>query len=238
MRISDENGCNVTAYSEWYHGELNNTEHVPLSLSRLRTDLLQVDRSQRRNWRVMNFEEGHEEFVSLYGGRRPRRLNITRGQAMDVASNWCEDAIRSVKVANAGGHGPPPDPSRADYRGDFLLDVHDAMCADYCLASDRWRTEAMVTSGCDCLQLSTREDDVSYVGAGDFCARNSGEVLCREIGLVACHECEMRDFACARREWDRREVPLRGHGNECNGGAMLGIPVLGAAYFLLLLFYM
>ena len=186
MSSSNETSCNLTAYSEWYHDELNNTDHVPLSLPRLRTDLLQVERSQKRNWRVMNFEEDRSQFLSLYGGRRPQSLNITRGQAMDVASNWCEDAIRSVKVANAGGHGPPPDLPRDNYHGNFLLAVHDAMCDDYCIASDHWRAEAMAASRCDCLQLSTQDDDISYVGPGDFCATNSGEVLCREIGLGVC----------------------------------------------------
>merc|ERR1711957_447042 len=55
----------------------------------------------------MNFEADHDAFLDLYGGRRPQRLNITKGQAMDVSSNWCEDTIRSLKAASAGGHGPP-----------------------------------------------------------------------------------------------------------------------------------
>ena len=187
----------------------------------------------------MNFEEDHSQFLSLYGGRRPQSLNITRGQAMDVASNWCEDAIRSVKVANAGGHGPPPDLPRDNYHGNFLLAVHDAMCDDYCIASDHWRAEAMAASRCDCLQLSTQDDDISYVGPGDFCATNSGEVLCREIGLGVCRGCEFPDFACARREWDRREIPLRGRGNECNGGPILGgKTAFAAASLVMLLLYM
>jgi hypothetical protein len=180
----------------------------------------------------MNFERDHDGFVDRYDGRRPQRLNISKGRAMEVSSNWCADEIRSVEATHAGGHGPPPDLSNAERRGNFLSTFHGAMCSDHCLASDSLRTKAMAASRCDCVQLSTKEGDMSYTREGDFCLRNSGEILCEEVDLDVNSECELKDFACARREYDRIQVPVKGYGNECNAGPVLGSALVFGATIL------
>ena len=238
IMAQESSDCNITAYSEWHSSNLKDTEHIPLSLYQLRTDLLNIDR-QTKVWRIMDFDRTRDDFVKLYGGRRPKRLNITNGQAMEASSVWCKENIQSIKDSSAGGHGPPqPDGClSADYHGNFLLTVHDAMCMNYCLSSDSLRAEAIILSQCNCLELSTKEDEISYTREGDFCLKNSGHLLCEKIGLDTCNKCdELKDFTCARREYDAIQVPLRGYGNECSGCAMplnsalfVGIAFLSAA---------
>ena len=215
---SDENSCNLTVYSEWHHGQLEDDQHLPTSLHQLRIDLLQVQRSDAEVWRVMNFDEEHEDFISLYSGRRPMSLNITKGQAMEVSSVWCNDAIQEINKISAGGHGPPSNYLTADYAGDYLITIHDTMCSSYCLTSDYLREEAIATSRCNCIELSTDKNYMSYTKEGDFCLKNSGHLLCQNIDLHVCEKCELKNFTCPRKEYDvMQDVPLRGYGNECSG---------------------
>ena len=162
--ISEGSRCNFTAYSEWHSAQMENCEHLPLN--ELRLDLLQIDRSNSEVWQAMNFDEGRDEFVDLYGGRRPKRLEVTNGQAMDVSTLFCTDTLKSIQSASAGGHGPPQDFLSEEYSGDFLIHVHDAMCADYYLASDSLRADAMEESQCDCVELSTSQEDLQLFVAG------------------------------------------------------------------------
>ena len=237
MTTQSSSRCNMTAYVEWYLSSLTQQQssdveqynHLPLTLNQLRSDLLLVDRSQTEIWKIMNFDDEHDDFVKLYSGRRPELLNITRGQAMEVSTAWCRDEISSLKEQSSRCHGPPQSSyslsgDDEEYYGDYLISVHDTMCANYCLASDFLRKEAMSTSQCSCIELSTKEDDISYTREGDFCLMNSGQLLCDEqselFNVLCGKECELEDFMCLRREYNQIEVPLRGLGNECNGGTM------------------
>ncbi len=223
----DSSACNNTAYTEWHSTQLENTNHLPISLHQLRLDLLQVDRSQKEIWRAMNFDQEHDEFLSLYSGRRPKRLEISNGQVMEISTAWCKQEIYSLKESCAGGHGPPQSGgylSTTDYHGDYLLTVHDTMCESYCLASDKLRSEAIAVSKCNCIELSTQQDEISYTREGDFCLKHSGYLLWDQIDNFSdiCKDCELKNFTCARREYDSIKVPLKGYGNECNGVGMLG----------------
>ena len=213
--------CSKTAYSEWHSRQL--TEGTPLNLNELRTNLLQVDRSQKDAWRIMKFDMEHNDFLTRYDGKRPESLNITIGQAMELSSAWCRDNMYALKGANAGSHGPPSSDRGTptiDNHGAFLLAIHDAMCSRYCLASDVLRANAIAESKCHCLELSTDLDDITYTKEGDFCLKSSGHLLCNQIEHYSyvCKQCELKDFACARREYDALQVPLRGYGNECSAG--------------------
>jgi hypothetical protein len=192
--------CSKTAYSEWHSRQL--TEGTPLNLNELRTDLLQVDRSQKDAWRIMNFDMEHNDFLTRYDGKRPESLTITMGQAMELSSAWCRDNIYALKGANAGRHGPPSSDRGTptiDNHGALLLAVHDAMCSRYCLASDVLRANAIAESKCHCLELSTDLDDITYTKEGDFCLKSSGHLLCNQIEhyFYVCKQCELKDF-CVR----------------------------------------
>jgi hypothetical protein len=220
-KSNEGSNCSKTAYSEWHSRQL--TEGTPLNLNELRADLLQVDRSQKDAWRIMNFDTEHDDFLTLYGGKRPESLNITLGQTMELSSAWCREIIYTINRANAGSHGPPSSDRgnpTVDNHGAFLLAVHDAMCSRYCLVSDALRADAIVESKCDCLELSTDRDDIAYTKEGDFCLKSSGHLLCNQIEHYShvCIQCELKNFACARREYDAVQLPLRGYGNECSAG--------------------
>ena len=207
-----ESSCNSTAYREWYASEYEPTEDLPLSLYQIRTDLVKVTRSDK-HWKLMNFDEDHDEFLDLYAGRRPKRLNITKGQTMTASTLWCEEKLGEIEVSSAGSHGS---------QSLLNADHHDTMCMKYCHASDYLRSDAIKTSECSCLELSTGKDEISYTTEGDFCLQNSGYLLCEQVDeLNTCKDCELEDFMCPRREYDKIEIPLKGFGDECNASLML-----------------
>lgn len=224
-KSNESSNCNKTAYLEWYYSKQFTDHHQLNLLNQFRTDLLQVDRSQKDAWRIMNFDTDHDNFLTLYGGRRPESLNITMGQAMELSSAWCRENIHNIERTNSGSHGPPSSglTLSVDNQGAFLLVVHDAMCSSYCLVSDILRADALAESKCDCVDLSTKSDDIAFTKEGDFCRKSSGKLLCNQIDHYShvCGQCELRDFACARREYNSLQVPLRGYGNECSVGTRL-----------------
>ena len=147
----DESSCNLTAYSEWYSSPLERHTTSHLILDSVRVDIHQILRSDKAAWRIMNFDTEHEKFLALYDGRRPKPLNITKGQAMGLSTVWCTEVLMDVRLGVAGGHGPPSD-----------LAIHDAMCGSYCLASDALRGQALASSQCNCLELPLQDDDFQF----------------------------------------------------------------------------
>jgi hypothetical protein len=96
------------------------------------------------------------------------------------------------------------------------------MCDKYCLASDTLRAQAIRTSKCDCLQLSTQNSSKAYRTEGDFCRTNSAAMLCSDSTHVMCSgvmNCELSDFNCPRMNYNRIDVPLRGFGDDCSSDA-------------------
>ncbi len=93
--------------------------------------------------------------------------------------------------------------------------MHDARCSRYCLASDVLRADAITESKSDCLESSTNLDDIAYTEEGDFCLKSSGHLLCNQIEHCShvFNQSELKDFTCARREYDAVQVPLRGNDN-------------------------
>lgn len=150
---------------------------MPLLLNRLRIDLLQVDESEKQIWKTMNFDEDQDDFISFYTRRRPKHLN-TNWRGVEV---WCQDGIKTPQGTDAGGHGPPSEYLKDDNDGDFLLSVHDTMCNNHCLVSDYFRAEVIATSQYICLELSTKEHDISYTEEGNFCLKNLGHLLYQRI---------------------------------------------------------
>jgi hypothetical protein len=50
---------------------------------------------------------------------------------------------------------------------------------------------------------------------------------------------KLEDFTCARREYNAIEVPLKGHGDECNGGmVMLSSSMFGVVHFALAIMFL
>ncbi len=122
-----------TAYLEW---------RTPLNLNELRTDLLQVDWSQKDAWRIMNVDAEHNNVLTLYGGRGQKVLTLLTEPTLELSSAWCWENIYTLNGPNAGSHGPPSSDRGTptiNNHGAFLLAVHDVMCSRYCLALDALR---------------------------------------------------------------------------------------------------
>lgn len=102
------------------------------------------------------------------------------------------------------------------------ISIHDAMCNEYCLASDALRVQAMKASQCDCLELSTQNTSLTFTREGDFCRSNSAAMLCFDSTHNMCSfavGCEIDDFSCPRTKYNMAEDISRGFGNECTSSA-------------------
>jgi hypothetical protein len=124
---------------------------------------------------------------------------------MVSAGVLCAQSLAHVKRNRAGRHGNFSE-----------QEIHETMCHDDCLISDSLRGEAMNTSGCKCLELSTSPDDPLIKNSGDWCRESSGHKLCEALGICGQWQCSMNDFHCKRMEYNTIDVPLKGYGNECN----------------------
>lgn len=102
---------------------------------------------------------------------------LSNGQAMEVVSSSCLLMLSTARLDLAGRNGPLPDKH-----------VFDIMCAQECTSSDALREEAMTTSGCTCLELSTQSSDPAYHLVGDWCRANSGRCVRNEITLPFLHD--------------------------------------------------
>lgn len=91
---------------------------------------------------------------------------LTNGQALEVISSTCLVMMSTLRLDRSGRSGPVADRY-----------IYDVMCADECVLSDMLREEAMLSTGCTCLQLSTQPTDATYHTPGDWCRANSGRYL-------------------------------------------------------------
>lgn len=114
----------------------------------------------------------NEWYESLYSGALTVDLTdfwlfsdaeLTNGEALDVAASTCFVMMNTLRLDRAGRNGPVADKY-----------IYDVMCADECVLSDALREEAMSSTGCTCLQLSTQPGEPTYHTGGDWCTANSG----------------------------------------------------------------
>ncbi|CAM9477461.1 unnamed protein product, partial [Scytosiphon promiscuus] len=130
---------------------------------------------------------------------------LTNGQALEVVSSSCGVMMDTLRLDRAGRNGPVQDKY-----------IYDVMCADECTLSDAVREDAMETSSCTCLQLSTQPTDPTYHTEGDWCVSNTGRILCETFGQCGTWDCRISDFMCPRYEYNKQVVPHRGKG-DCSG---------------------
>jgi hypothetical protein len=105
--MSPENltdSCNGTAFAHWNSSPLPKTNGI-LDLETLRISLLEIDRSDSDAWRIMDFDSNRDEFLELYSGRRPKILEISTGQAMELSTVFCQEMLNEVYVYTSGLHG-------------------------------------------------------------------------------------------------------------------------------------
>lgn len=97
---------------------------------------------------------------------------LTNGQALEVVSSTCKDMMKTLSLDRAGRNGPIAEKY-----------IYDVMCSDECVLSDSLRDEAMLVTGCTCLQLSTQPSELTYHMPGDWCRTNSGRCVDRHWSL-------------------------------------------------------
>ncbi|KAG5189136.1 hypothetical protein JKP88DRAFT_184656 [Tribonema minus] len=142
---------------------------------------------------------------------------LSNGQAMEKAATKCKLKLEQLRLDRAGRHGPVEE-----------WWIFDVMCSDECVQSDALRRAAMAACGCDCLALSTQAGAPSYRAAGDWCAHNSGRLLCATFYQCGTWACRVGDFMCPRFEYNQYRVAFRGPGN-CSGAAALLVRGAAAA---------
>ena len=128
--------------------------------------------------------------------------------------------MKAIKLGLSGRHGPVSEQA-----------VYDVMCMEFCTVNDLYRFQAMQRSGCTCMELSTKPDEIGFSRPGDWCRENSGRMMCEELERCGTWECEMEDFLCPRLEYNTLSVDLRGSADEqgCSGvgGMFVALNSLG-----------
>ena len=127
---------------------------------------------------------------------------LSKGLALELAVAKCADKFKLLQNFKAGKGGPID-----------IQNVWKAMCTDECLQSDVMHQDAMDTTGCTCLELSTNSTEASFRSEGDWCSHNSARMLCDMLGFCGIWGCRIDDFMCPRYEWNKRMIPLKGPGH-------------------------
>lgn len=146
---------------------------------------------------------------------------ISNGLAMERASVQCYLRLNQLRLDRAGRHGPVED-----------WWIYDIMCGEICTESDKLRRNGMLVSGCDCLELSVKETEMGFVAPGNWCAANTGRMLCNIFDQCGVWACSLNDFMCPRYEYNKYLVPLRGYGS-CSGAVSLKVAFWSLAFIAL-----
>ena len=191
--------CELESYNSWFDDIYDQSESDSPVDFEFYKDVAEVTREETKLWRILDLNNNS-----------PSTIRLTNGQVMELTSERCRDALSLLTLNSAGEHYPIDESEQH---------VHDAMCSKYCMVSDRLREEAMILTGCNCLELSTHPHDLLYHKTGDFCLASSGRILCNEkIEWCGIWGCTLKDFHCPRREYNRKYIPFRGNGWECGSG--------------------
>mmetsp|Transcript_7113 Transcript_7113/g.27250 ORF Transcript_7113/g.27250 Transcript_7113/m.27250 type:complete len:219 (-) Transcript_7113:192-848(-) len=149
---------------------------------------------------------------------------LSKEVTMALASRRCRMEMANLVTREAGKRGPVDDRY-----------IYDVMCGDTCLLSDELHLEAMRESGCECAELSTKEDDPHFdpLSQHDFCRRSSGFLLCAELERCGVWNCDLTDFMCFRNEYNLQTISQRGPGS-CSAASSIKSSALGLGAVILL----
>lgn len=208
--------CNRTAFNNWYNQPF--TEQL-MSKS-LQYEVKKLSRVDKKLWDLLNLES-----VSSRGSfEQPlfTEISFSNGQAMELLGDSCQKSLTQLKLDLSGSHGPVSDQS-----------IHETMCSNSCLQSDKLRNLAMNASKCSCLELSTQRNKISYSMQGDWCRLNSGMILCKELERCGEKDCHLDDFNCLRLQYNEKNVFGKGYGGECGFGIKTDVHVISLLVFII-----
>ena len=127
---------------------------------------------------------------------------LSKGLALELAVAKCLNRFKLLQNFKAGKGGPVD-----------IQNVWKAMCTDECMQSDVMHQDAMDSTGCTCVELSTNKSAPSFRVEGDWCNHNSAKMLCDKLGFCGIWGCAVDDFMCPRYEWNKKTIPLKGPGH-------------------------
>lgn len=127
---------------------------------------------------------------------------LSKGLALELAVAKCLNRFKLLQNFKAGKGGPID-----------IQNVWKAMCTSECMQSDVMHEDAMDTTGCTCVELSTNSSSPSFRQEGDWCNHNSAKMLCDKLGFCGRWGCATNDFMCPRYEWNKKFIPLKGFGH-------------------------
>jgi len=152
---------------------------------------------------------------------------LTNGMALELAVAACTKKLKLLSQFRSGRTGPVP-----------IQSVYKTMCTPECLQSDAIHEDALAFTGnCGCDVLSTQPitntSDPNFVSQAyhvpnDWCMQNSARLLCSILGFCGVWKCRVSDFMCARLEWNKKHIPLKGLGSCVKHAAVSSAVRVGA----------
>ena len=212
----EEDECIIEMYWDWYNKHYDG----PLTDSVASILYKSTRYTNKYIWRIMHFEESKGKFLA-------GEVRITNGQMMDISSVLCRESFKVLKLNLAGSHGPVSDQH-----------VHVEMCNEHCLLNDSLRQIAMSYSGCNCVQLPSLSPQGYYLPLNkDWCEQNSARILCDELEICGRWICAMDDFHCPRRDYNSKEIPIKGRGDQCNDAMFIATNMIPLLMFTTICFW-
>jgi hypothetical protein len=160
------------------------------------------------DWSLATYEGALRTDSDFWRYQKQTKFLLTNGLALQLAYGKCKAYMKNLIVWKAGRYGPIDD-----------IHTREVMCNKFCLESDRIHQEAIDSSGCSCLALSTQPNEPSYISPGDWCRHNTGRMECDELGFCGYWQCRIDDFMCPRYEYNKRYILFAGKGNCKNSGS-------------------
>ena len=182
------------------------TEHVSRASERklqyALTSPAQCDYALYTTWKDSAYDGMLVNDPTFWRYQTQLQFQLSKGLALELAVAKCTDRFKLLYAFKAGRTGPVD-----------IQNVWKAMCSDECIQSDIMHQDAMDSTGCSCLELSTNSSMSSFRKDGDWCLHNSARLLCDQIGFCGIWGCRIDDFMCPRYEWNKKIIPIKGPGH-------------------------
>lgn len=160
------------------------------------------NRSLYQEWADIIYDGFLASDSSFWRYQNTDNFRLTNGLALELAAKKCKDKFEVLYQFKAGRSGPID-----------VQNCYKAMCKNECTESDKIHMSVMQYTGCKCMDLSTKPEEMSYHISGDWCRHNSARMLCDIVGYCGIWECELNDFMCPRLEWNKKWIDYKGYGH-------------------------
>jgi hypothetical protein len=163
---------------------------------------IECNRSLYQEWADIVYDGFLASDSEFWRYQNTDNFRLTNGLALELAAKKCKDKFEVLYQFKAGRSGPID-----------VQNCYKAMCKNECTESDKIHVSVMQYTGCKCMDLSTKPEEMSYHIPGDWCRHNSARLLCDIVGYCGIWECELNDFMCPRLEWNKKWIDFKGYGH-------------------------